>query len=173
MSGTPVNMILADYSIPEVGYTPDITYTDEISTHIFLDVHPTPKLLKQLGWNIESDDNTHPMLASVPRYLSKGTINTGIIEPTTYYELKINKYTKIYLDYDYELPDKIFIVTDVTSNMFNPVFYYMKLVPFHERIDEDPSPLNDPNLTHLIKDGGFKHIQLPGKRCPNGVIVEH
>lgn len=173
MSGVPAKLVLADYIVPEVGFAPDITYTDEVSTHIMMDHAPTPKLLKQLGWNIESDNNTHPMIASVPRYLSKGTINTGIIDPTSYYELKVNKYTKVYLDYDYDLPDRVFIVTDVTSNMFNPVFYYMKLVPFHDRIDEDPTPVNDPNLSHINKEGGFKHIQMPGKRCPNGVTVEY
>lgn len=159
MYGTPSKLILADYNIPEVGYQPDVSFNEKepVFTNILIQDPPQPKLLKQLGWNIEADDSyTKPMIASVPRYLSQ-RCEDGI-KPTDFYELKLNKYTKVYLDYDYDDPEKVFQVTDVTSNMFNPVFYFMKLVPFRERIEVDPNPVNDPNLTQINKAGQFKHF---------------
>lgn len=173
MSGYPVVIKLADYNLAQVGYSPNITFTDEVSTHVLLDNSPKPKLLKQLGWSSDSDD-TYPLLATIPRYLSKGTSHTGIIEPPDYYELKINKYSLIELSYDYFDLGRVFQVTEVSGNMFNQVFYYLKIVPYHEEVDVDPTPINDPNLTHLIKEGdSLKHITLPGKRCPLGVPVNH
>lgn len=165
MSGTKVKIILADYNIPEVGYEPNVSFNEKnpIFTYILVHEPPQPRLLKQLGWDIESDDEyTKPMIASVPRYLSQKQEDG--IKPTDYFELKINKYTKIYLDYDYEDRCKIFQVTNVSSNMFNPVFYFLKLVPWRNKIDEDPTPINDPNLARINKDGQFKHLMFDSSR---------
>lgn len=171
MSGTHAKLILADYKIPTVGYEPDISFNDEkpVVTYILIQDPPQPKLLKQLGWNIESDDQyTKPMIASVPRYLSQ-PFEDGI-KPTDFYELKLNRYTKVILDYDYEMSGKVFQVTEVSSNMFNPVFYFMKLVPYRERIEVDPNPVNDPNLTQINKEGQFKHLTFTPREDGTKII---
>lgn len=159
VSGTHAKIILADYKIPEVGYEPIVVFDEEnpVETYLLVQDPPQPKLLKQLGWDFESDnDYTKPMLVSVPRYLSMPREDG--LKPTEFFELKINRFTKIYLDWDKDSKDKIFQVTNVSTNMFNPVFYYLKIVPFREHVTVDPSPVNDPNLTQLDKPGQFKHL---------------
>ena len=161
MYGTPAKFIFADYSLPEVGYELDVRFNDDepLFTNILIEDHPNPNTLRQLGWAIESDDKyTKPMIATVPRYLSY-SYEDGI-KPTQFFELLINERTKVCLDYDYEDAEKIFQVMEVSNNMFNPIFYYMKLVPYRERIEVDPSPINDPNLSHIEKDGQFKHLTM-------------
>lgn len=161
MYGTPVKFIFADYRLPDVGYELDVRFNEDepLFTHILIDDHPKPNTLKQLGWSIESDDNyTKPMIATVPRYLSFRREDG--IKPTEFFELLINERTRVYLDYDYEDKARVFQVMEVSNNMFNPVFYYMKLVPYRERVEVDPDPLNDPNLSHLDKDGQFKHLTM-------------
>lgn len=163
MQGTKAKIILADYNIPEVGYEPNVSFNEKnpIYTYILVQDPVDKKLLKNLGWNIENDQDK-PLIASVPRYLS--TKNEDGIKPTEYYELMPIKYSKVILDYDYENPSKIFQISEVSSNMFNPVFYFLKLVPWRNRIDEDPTPINDPNLARINKDGQFKHLQFNSSR---------
>lgn len=160
MSGTPARLELATFDIPEIGYQHEVSYDPQpLDTYLLIQDPPQPKLLKQLGWNIESDEGTtKPMLATIPRYFSV-KYDDGI-KPTEYYELFINRYTKVTLDYDYEKPDKVFIVTDVSSNMFNPVFYFLKLAPYRQQVTVDPSPDNDPNLSQLNKKGQFKYLTM-------------
>lgn len=159
--GTKVKIILAESFIPQIGFHHDIVYKedDPIYTNIFIHEPPEPKLLKNLGWNFESDDDyTKPMLVSMPRYLS--TKSEDGLKPTEYYEVLMTRFSKIYIDWDYDRPDRVFQVMNVSSNMFNPVFYFMKLVPYREDIAPDPLPTNDPNLDYTRIEGQFKYLTM-------------
>lgn len=174
MWGTPCEIILAKQETPELGYEKDVFYDEDnpIKTNLLIQTHPTPKLLKQLGWDFESDeDSTKPMLVSLPRYLSK--VEDDGIKPDNWFELKIERFSKVIIDWDYSHPDRIFQVTNVSSNMFNPIFYFIKLAPWREKISPDPGPLNDPNLQYTDKEGQFKHISISDPQRSDEIKVKY
>lgn len=165
MSGISCKLTLADDKIPDIGYQQNIELSEDIiHTFILPENAPRPKLLKQLGWDIEGDENNKPILVTIPRYISSvepGVNGTGFIQPIEYYELKINRYSLIEINWDYDYPDKIFQVTAVNSNMINPTFFYLKLIPYRARVEVDPTPLNDVNLTQLKIEEQFQHLNIP------------
>lgn len=170
--GTPAKFIFADYRLPDVGYELDVRFNENepLFTNILIEDPPKSKILKQLGWSIESDDKyTKPLIATVPRYLSY-CYEDGL-KPTQFFELILSERTKVCINYDYEATAKVFQIMEISSNMFNPVFYYLKLVPYRETIEVDPDPINDPNLSHLDKEGQFKYLTMTPRE--DGTIQQY
>lgn len=159
--GTKIRLILAKYQTPEIGYEKIKEWDEDNPIDSFMLIHesPQPKLLKQLGWDFESDSEyTKPMLVSIPRYIPN-KVDVGV-KPSDYRELKVQRFTKIEVFWDYERPYRIFQVNEISSNMFNPIFYYMKLAPFRYDESPDPGPYNDPNLQYTDKPGQFKYLNI-------------
>lgn len=134
--------------LPDIGYHQDIGYNEDnaLDAYISIDPHPKPKLLQNLGWDIESED-TKPMICYIAKYIQPidkpRDVNTESIKvvPT--------KYTRLTLEYDYEDKGKEFIVTKVSSNSFNPIYHIIMIVPYRPTVPDNVDPLNDHNLDKL------------------------
>lgn len=137
--------------LPDLGYQQDIGYDDaeKFEAYISIDSHPKPKLLQTLGWDIE-DDEVKPMICYISRYLQHPNHpRTPNVQNDFYKEILPTKYTRLTLDYSYEDIGKEFIVTKVSSNEFNPVYYILQIVPYREHVPDNPDPLQDNNVNKL------------------------
>jgi hypothetical protein len=138
----------ASVSLPDYGFQPDVGYDkNHLDVYVSISPHPKLKMLKKLGWNIESGE---ALLMYISRYMPNGNpvrdVNSNFIEilPT--------KHTRLTLEYDYQLAGKEFIVTNITSVQFNPIYYTMMVVPYREVIPDEITPYDDNNMTKLEID---------------------
>lgn len=153
-------LIPKNIDLPDIGYQQNVGYddADKFIAYISLDPHPKPKLLQSLGWDIE-DEESKPILCYVSRYLQRDDSPRNVNTEAT--EILPTKYTRLTLDYDYEDKGKEFIVTRVSSNSFNPVYYIMMIVPYRPRVPNNPDPLQDNNTEMLNMqevDSSFKFL---------------
>lgn len=163
-------LIPTNIDLPELGYHQNIGYDDatKFIAYISIDPHPKPKLLQSLGW-ISEDDDTKPMLCYISRYLQPEDSPRDV--NSDYKEILPTKYTRLVLEYDYENSGKEFIVTKVSDNAFNPVYYIMMIVPYRPTIPTNTDPLRDQNLERLniqdtdnefrfINSGRFEDVDI-------------
>ena len=153
-------LVPTSIELPEVGYQQDVGYNEEDSVELYaipVNGNLTPKLLKKLGWDIESTNDTKPFLIQVSRYIKVDGKAKEIL-PTIY--------TKFTFDYSYDYEEKEFIATNVSSNMFNPIYYIVSLAPYRYNQVRDHEPLRDTNLEVLNveeTDERFRFMQLPSR----------
>ena len=151
-------LIPSDIDLPKQGFQQDIGYNEEDAIEVYavpVNGSLTPKLLKKLGWDIESSNETKPFLIQMRRYIKKEGKAFEII-PTIY--------TKILFDYSYVYDEKEFIVTNVSSNTFNPIYYILSMAPYRYQLVENHEPLQDENLSLLNvqeTDERFHFLQVP------------
>lgn len=144
--------------LPEVGYQQDIGYNEEDAIELYalpVNSNLTPKLLKKLGWDIETTSDTKPFVIQISRYIKVDGKAREIL-PTIY--------TRFTFDYSYDYKEKEFIATHVSSNMFNPVYYLVNLAPYRYNQVRDHEPLRDENLELLNveeTDEQFRFMQMP------------
>lgn len=153
-------LIPTNIDLPDEGYQQNIGYEEDksIDLYISIDPHPKPKLLQTLGWNIE-DDDTKPMVCYMSRYLQP--IDDTRKVNTQYIEVLPTKYTRLLLEYDYYNIGKEFIVTKVSSNSFNPIYYILMIVPYRPTTPKNPDPLQEHNVDRLNiqeDDNGFRFL---------------
>lgn len=141
-------LIPTNIDLPQMGYQQDIGYDDatKFIAYVSIDPHPKPKLLQTLGWNIESDD-VKPMICYISRYI-QDPIHPRDVNSWCK-EILPTKYTRLNLEYSYQDKGKEFIVTDVSSNEFNPVYYILKITPYRPNTPINPNPLQDNNVERL------------------------
>lgn len=141
-------LIPVNIDLPDLGYHQDIGYDEsqKFVAYISIDPHPRPKLLQSLGW-ITEDDDTKPMICYISRYLQQEDKPRDV--KSEFKEILPTKYTRLLLEYDYQDYGKEFIVTKVSSNSFNPVYYIMMIVPYRPNIPANVDPLRDHNLERL------------------------
>lgn len=159
--------------LADTGYHPNIGYddADKFTAYISIDPHPKTKLLQKLGWNIESDDNK-PLICYMSRYLQP------ISEPrsvnTTATEVLPTKYTLLKLSYNYnDIYGKEFIVSKVTSNEFNPVYYILLIVPYRPQVIDNPDPSQDNNTTKLNIQETNSDFRFVGKVRSSDVDIKY
>lgn len=151
-------LVPTSIELPEVGYQQDVGYNEEDSVELYaipVNGNLTPKLLKKLGWDIESTNDTKPFLIQVSRYIKVDGKAKEIL-PTIY--------TRFTFDYSYDYSEKEFIATNVSSNMFNPIYYIVSLAPYRYNQVRDYEPLRDTNLEVLNveeTDERFRFVQMP------------
>lgn len=144
--------------LPEVGYQQDIGYNEEDAIELYAipyNGNLQPKLLKKLGWDIETTSDTKPFVIQISRYIKVDGKAREIL-PTIY--------TRFTFDYSYDYKEKEFIATHVSSNMFNPVYYLVNLAPYRYNQVRDHEPLRDENLELLNveeTDEQFRFMQMP------------
>ena len=151
-------LVPSTIDLPEVGYQQDVGYNEEDIIELYaipVNGNLQPKLLKKLGWDIESTSDAKPFLIQISRYIKiDGKIREVL--PTIY--------TRFIFDYSYDYKEKEFIATNVSSNMFNPVYYIVSLAPYRYNQVRDHEPLRDKNLELLNaeeSDEQFKFMQMP------------
>lgn len=153
-------LVPTSIELPEMGYQQDIGYNEEDAIEIYalpVNGQLTPKLLKKLGWDIESTSDTKPFLIQISRYIKVDGKAKEIL-PTIY--------TRFTFDYSYDYEEKEFIATNVSSNMFNPIYYIVSLAPYRYNQVRDHEPLRDTNLEVLNveeTDERFRFMQLPSR----------
>lgn len=166
-------MIPENIDLPEIGYQQDVGYKEEdaFDAYITIDPHPKPKLLQTLGWNIE-DEDTKPMICYISRYIQPiddwRKVNGQSIEilPT--------KYTRLILDYDYQDAGKEFIVTKVSSNSFNPIYYILMIVPYRPIIPKNNvDPLQERNTERLNIQEENQQFRFIGKTREKEVNIKY
>lgn len=144
--------------LPEIGYQQDIGYNEEDAIELYaipVNGNLQPKLLKKLGWDIETTSDTKPFVIQISRYIKVDGKAREIL-PTIY--------TRFTFDYSYDYKEKEFIATHVSSNMFNPVYYLVNLAPYRYNQVRDHEPLRDTNLELLNveeTDEQFRFMQMP------------
>ena len=144
-------LIPTNIDLPEMGFQQEVGYDDaeKFVAYISLNSHPQPKLLQTLGWLIENDEQ-RPLICYIARYIQHpDRPRTPDFKNDFYKEILPTKYTRILLDYNYEDQGKDFIVTAVSSNEFNPVYYILKLAPYRPIVPINPDPLQDNNVERL------------------------
>lgn len=153
-------LVPTSIELPEMGYQQDIGYNEEDAIELYalpVNGQLTPKLLKKLGWDIESTSDTKPFLIQISRYIKVDGKAKEIL-PTIY--------TRFTFDYSYDYEEKEFIATNVSSNMFNPIYYIVSLAPYRYNQVRDHEPLRDTNLEVLNveeTDERFRFMQLPSR----------
>lgn len=153
-------LVPTSIELPEMGYQQDIGYNEEDAIELYalpFNGQLTPKLLKKLGWDIESTSDTKPFLIQISRYIKVDGKAKEIL-PTIY--------TRFTFDYSYDYEEKEFIATNVSSNMFNPIYYIVSLAPYRYNQVRDHEPLRDTNLEVLNveeTDERFRFMQLPSR----------
>ena len=153
-------LIPTSVDLPEVGYHQNVSYDEStaFNAYISIDPHPSPKLLQNLGWNTE-DDDTKPMICYISRYLQPTDSPRQV--GGSWKEVLPVKYTRLVLEYDYQTSGKEFIVSKVSSNTFNPIYYIMMIVPYRPTVPNNSDPLQDANvrITDIQEtDNDFKFI---------------
>lgn len=168
-------LIPKNVALPEVGYHPDIGYddADKFIAYISIDPHPKPKLLQSLGWDIESED-TKPMICYVARYLQHPKRPRDLtLDKDEIREILPQRYTRLILDYSYETYGKEFVVTKVSSNQFNPVYYIMMIVPYRPRVPNNPEPNEEDNTKILNIQQTDENFRFLGKDRAEQVGIKY
>lgn len=165
-------LIPTNIDLPEEGYQQNIGYDDSASIDLYIqiDPHPKPKLLQSLGW-ISEDEDTKPMLCYMSRYIQP----TNEVRKVNSQSIEILpiKYTKLILEYDYENAGKEFIVTKVSANSFNPVYYILMIVPYRPVVPKNPNPLQDNNLERLDVQEEDNSFRFLGKNRSRDVNIKY
>lgn len=151
-------LVPSSIELPQMGFQQDVGYNEEDAIELYalpVNGNLTPKLLKKLGWDIESTNDTKPFVIQISRYIKvDGKVKE--ILPTIY--------TRFTFDYSYVYDEKEFIATNVSSNMFNPVYYIVSLAPYRYNQVRDHEPLRDENLELLNVEETkeqFRFMQMP------------
>lgn len=152
-------LVPTSVDLPEIGYQQDVGYDEDKAVELYalpVNGQIAPKLLKKLGWDIESTSDTKPFVIQVCRYMKDSDGKVREVLPTIY--------TRFTFDYSYDYDEKEFIATKVSGSMFNPLYYIVSLAPYRYNQVRDHEPLRDTNLEVLNveeTDERFRFMQLP------------
>lgn len=162
--GFKAELLIPDsVNLPDLGYQQEVSYEDseKFVGYVSINNHPEPKLLQTLGWNIENRSHK-PIICYIARYLQRDyeiprDVNTEVVE------IFPQKYTRLTLEHDYEDKGREFIVSEVSSNSFNPIYYILMIVPYRVRDIDDSDRDKDSNFDLLDVDDSKSNFRFLGK----------